>query len=164
MSGLEVGFLPWEGLPSSPPAITPCCPSQGIALSLWCNGSSCDSVWWRAHKSFPIVFRKIQLSDTPVNLKNYFLQYLILSAIIISTLNERLLRTWGDPCPAETSVLISVVEPRMWMCALLSRQVPAGARLLPCCMSSAVAQMSKFEQRAYLKQSPQKGIKWHQQQ
>lgn len=155
------GFIPWQSLPSNPPVITPCYSSQGRALNLWYNISFRDPRWWSAHTSFSYdilensTFRCIgkieELFSLILNSFCHYSQHIALS--------DRLQRIWGDPCSAETTLLICIVKPRVGLCAFCSRQVPAAVSFLHRCISSAIAQMNKFEQTAYLKQSPEKGIK-----
>lgn len=76
-------------------------------------------------------------------------------AVIFSIAKTRLQRILGSFYSIESTVLICIFKPRVWMCALHSHQMPEGVHL-HCCIPTAVARISKFEQKTYLKQSPQK--------
>lgn len=159
MSVLEAGLLSWQCLPSSPSALTSCLPSRDshhVALNIRCNVSFCDPKWWSTH--FPY-FGKPDLKMLTlkrVNLWHYFLQYLIHFIVIFSIAKTRLQRIWAGAYSVESTVLICIFKPRLCMCTLCSHQMPAGEHFLHCCIPTAVAQISKFEPTACLKQSPQK--------
>lgn len=113
-------------------------------------------MWWSTH--FPY-FGKPDLKMLTlkrVNLWHYFLQYLIHFIVIFSIAKTRLQRIWAGAYSVESTVLICIFKPRLCMCTLCSHQMPAGEHFLHCCIPTAVAQISKFEPTACLKQSPQK--------
>lgn len=90
LSGLAAAFLPWQGFSSSTPVITPPVThgkaQPGTPGAAFLPVIKSDGV---SINVFSMIFLKIQLSDTLVNLRNYFPQGLFFPpAVILNILNE----------------------------------------------------------------------------